>query len=260
MSLRKFILYLCISFSLMSPCALWAAHPLITDDAGTQGQGKFQLEINGQYDADRETEARVSVKSIGGKLGITLSYGALDRVDLVVGLPYQWSKAKENGTTVYNENGIGDVSFEFKWRFFEKDGLSLAIKPVFNFATGDEDKGLGTGKTGYQIFFIGSKEVGPWSFHLNVGYIANENKMDEEKHLWHASAAATYDIAKNLKLVGNAGIETNPVKGADKDPAFVLCGIIYSLSENLDIDCGVKYGLTKPETNWSFLAGLAFRF
>jgi hypothetical protein len=31
-------------------CASWAAHPLITDDAGTQGKGKFQLELNGQYD------------------------------------------------------------------------------------------------------------------------------------------------------------------------------------------------------------------
>jgi len=28
----------------------WAAHPLITDDTGTQGKGKFQLELNGQYD------------------------------------------------------------------------------------------------------------------------------------------------------------------------------------------------------------------
>jgi hypothetical protein len=30
----------------------WAAHPLITDDTGTQGKGKFQLELNGQYDWD----------------------------------------------------------------------------------------------------------------------------------------------------------------------------------------------------------------
>lgn len=27
----------------------FAAHPLITDDTGTQGQGKFQLEVNGEW-------------------------------------------------------------------------------------------------------------------------------------------------------------------------------------------------------------------
>jgi len=32
----------------------WAAHPLITDDTGTQGKGNFQLEFNGQYDRDKE--------------------------------------------------------------------------------------------------------------------------------------------------------------------------------------------------------------
>jgi hypothetical protein len=34
--------------------AAFAAHPLITDDTGTQGKGKFQLEVNSEFDHEDE--------------------------------------------------------------------------------------------------------------------------------------------------------------------------------------------------------------
>ena len=52
---------------LLIACPSWAAHPLITDDTGTQGKGKFQLELNGQYDWDKEKSEDVSVKTTGGQ-------------------------------------------------------------------------------------------------------------------------------------------------------------------------------------------------
>ena len=245
---------------LFVPVAAWAAHPLITDDAGTQGKGKFQLEVNGQYDSDKETVGGVSVKSTGGQAGSTLSYGVIDNADLVLNVPYVWGKVKEDGVSTYDEKGLSDVSFEVKWRFFEKDGLSVALKPGISFPTGNDEKGLGTGKTGYHMFLIGSKEAAPWAFHANLGYIRNENKADEQKNLWHASLATTYEVAKDLKLVGNIGIERNADKAADNDPAFLIVGAIYSLAENFDIDAGVKYGLSSSETDLSLMAGMAFRF
>jgi hypothetical protein len=238
----------------------WGAHPLITDDAGTQGKGKFQVEVSGQYDSDKETLNGVSVKSTGSQVATTLSFGFIENADIVLSLPYQWGKVKEDGVMVYDERGISDTTVEVKWRFFEKDGLSLALKPGLRIPTGNDEKGLGAGRTGYHAFIIGSKEAEPWAFHVNVGYIGNENKADEEKNIWHASLATTYEVIKNLKVVGNVGIERNPDKNADKDPAFLIGGVIYSISESLDIDVGVKYGLTAAETDWSLMAGMAFRF
>jgi hypothetical protein len=238
----------------------WGAHPLITDDTGTQGKGKFQIEVSGQYDSDKETVDGVSLESTGSQFATTLSYGIIENADLVLSLPYQWGKGKEDGVTVYDERGISDTTFEVKWRFYEKDGLSLALKPGVSIPTGDDENGLGNGKTGYHAFLIGSKDAAPWAFHANIGYIGNENKVDEEKNIWHASLAATCEIAKDLKVVGNIGIERNPDKTADKDPAFLIGGVIYSVSESFDIDFGVKYGLTASETDWSIMAGAAFRF
>lgn len=238
----------------------WAAHPLITDDAGTQGKGKFQIEVNGQYDTDKEIQNGVSTETTGGQAATTVSYGFIENADLVLSLPYQWSKVKEDAVTASDENGVSDATVEVKWRFFEKDGLSLALKPGVRIPTGDDEEGLGAGKTGYHVFFIGSKEAGPWAFHLNLGHIGNENRVGEEKNIWHASLAATYEVIKDLTLVGNIGIERNPDNTARNDPAFLVGGAVYSLSESFDVDFGVKYGLTASETDWAFMAGTAFRF
>jgi hypothetical protein len=241
-------------------CPSWATHPLITDDTGTQGQGKFQLELNGQYDLDKGDSEYGSVKTTGGQAAATLSYGLAENVDLVLSLPYLWGKAEVNEITLYDEKGIGDSVLETKWRLFEKDGFSLALKPGISIPTGNDEKGLGAGLLGGHIFLIGSKELGSWAFHANVGYRRNENKADERKDICHASVAATWEVVKNIKLAANIGIERNPDDEDNNDPAFLSGGIIYSINENLDVDLGVKCGLSSSETDISALAGVTFRF
>ena len=183
---------------------VFAAHPLITDDAGTQGKGKSQLEVNGQYDTDKETTGGISVKSAGGEAAVLLSYGIAENADLVFSLPYIWGTVTENGVNAYDE------------------------------------KGMGTGKTVYHVFIVGSKEAAPWGFHANLGYIRNENKAGENTDIWHASLATTCEAAKDVKVVGNIGMEKNPDTASDNDPAFLVAGVIYSLSESFDVDFGVK--------------------
>jgi hypothetical protein len=246
--------------ALFIACPSWATHPLITDDTGTQGKGKFQLELNGQYDWDKDDSEDMSVKTTGGQAAAMLSYGIAENVDLVLSLPYLWGKAEVNETTLYDEHGIGDAVLETKWRLFEKNGFSMALKPGISIPTGNDEKGLGAGQLGGHLFLIGSKELGPCAFHANLGYIRNENKVDERKDIWHASLAATWEVIKNLKLVTNVGIERNPDDDANNDPAFLIGGVIYSINEKVDVDLGVKGGLSKSETDLSLLAGVTLRF
>jgi len=240
---------------LLMPAVSRAAHPLITDDTGTQGMGHFQLEVNGQYDCNNEN----GINSTGGQTDATLTYGIADTIDLAVGIPYQWIN-ESSGLTNSSENGFSDMVVDVKWRFFENNGFSLALKPGVSLPTGDDQKGLGTGDVGYHMYLIGTKEAAPWAFHMNLGYIYNDNKLDEEKDLWHISFATTYEIIKDLKIVADIGADKNVDKDADNDPAFVIGGLIYTLTDDFDIDCGVKYGLTSSETDLSWLAGMTFRF
>ena len=270
--LRFKIFLLSMLFTICCPLLTvsYAAHPLITDDTGTQGKGKFQLEVNSEFSYEKEQQYSAdedkweTKKETGGELATILSYGIIDNLDVVLGFPYQWKKTRIDGvvTTDPTEqgDGISDLSLEAKWRFYEADGLSFAVKPGLTLPTGDDEKGLGSGKAAYHLFFITTKEIKPWAFHLNLGYNRNENKIDERRDIWHASLASTVEVIKDIKLVANIGAERNPDKSSNTHPAFIIGGLIYSISENFDIDFGIKGGLNKPETDYSVLAGITWRF
>lgn len=241
--------------------SVFAGHPLVTDDTGTQGKGKGQVEVGLSYFYDKDkVDELTTLKSDGGDVGVGVTIGLIDTLDVVVGLPYAWYSLEDNGVRIGRENGISDITFDVKWRFFEKDGWSLALKPGVSLPTGDEDKGLGAGRAGYRFFMVGTKEIEPVAIHANLGYIRNENNADEHTDLWHASIAAEVEVIKDLKLMANVGIERNPDPASDNHPAFALGGISYDVSEKITLDAGVKYGLTATETDWTALAGLTFRF
>jgi len=234
---------------------VFAAHPLITDDTGTQGKGKYQFELNGEQSRDRNN----GVKTMETALGVSLTYGWTDDLDLVIGVP--WVKAEEDdGVLKITESGLSDLSLAAKWRFMEKDGFSFALKPGITLPTGDEKKGLGTGKATYSLFFITTKELKPLLFHVNLGYVRNENKNYDEVNIWHGSLATEYLVTEKMRVVANVGTEKNPDDTTDKNPAFILGGLVYAVTDSFDIDCGVKSGLNNAEPDSTVLAGITARF
>ncbi len=237
-----------------------AAHPLITDDAGTMGKSNLQIEFNYEYGYDKEREQGVTIKEKGSEFATALTYGMTDDVDIVLNVPYQWIMTKEDEDVVQREDGLSDTSIEVKWRFYERDGLSLALKPGMTLPTGDYKDGLGQGRATYSVYFITTKEIETLAFHINLGYIRNENKVGERRDIWHASLAGEIEVTDALMAVANIGIERNPDRSSNTHPAFILGGLIYSITDNVDIDIGVKGGLNNPETDLSILAGLAVRF
>lgn len=234
--------FLLLSFSVVGNS--YAAHPLISDDAGTTGTGKFNLEMNAEYandNGDSETQ-----------LAATLSAGIRENIDLVVSVPYLFTRIDEGSETL-KEDGFSDISMEVKWRFYEKEGLSFAIKPGIIFPTGEEDKGLGDGKAAYSLHFLTTKELDPVTLHLDLGYI---KKRKELRDVWHYSLAAEYGLSKPLTLVANIGGETNPDRESNVHPLFLLGGIIYKINESFGIDFGLKTGLNKAEADYTVLAGI----
>jgi len=238
-----------------------AAIPLITDDTETQGKGKFQVEFLDEYSNDKkqvaENEPRVESQQNG--VGATITYGIIDTVDIVFALQYQFKKI-DQGNDKQCENGFADSAVEAKWRFFEKDGFSLAAKPGITLPTGNENKGFGAGRSTYYLYMIGSKESGAWTFHSNIAYIRNDNKNNERNDIWHASLASTFEVVKGLKLVGDIGIKSNTYRSSTTAPTYIIGGFIYSFIENFDIGVGVKGGLTKPETDIAIRGGVTWRF
>ena len=255
------ILLVLLSMFLSLP--LHAAHPLITDDTGTQGTGRFEFEISSEFSDDEEG----AIDETGGEVAASLSYGVAENIDVILGLPYVWYRVRENGMSVAEEDGVSDLSLEIKWRFFDYEdrGLSVALKPAVTFSTGDEEKGLGNGKVSGGGALLVSKEGVLGKLHLNLGYTRNEYGLDEDdmflrNDIWHASFAGEINVTADMVGVCNVGMETNPEKGSGSHPAFILGGLIYSVTNDFDIDAGVKWGLNDAETDIAWLTGLTMRF
>jgi len=242
---------------------VYAAHPLITDDTGTQGSGRFQLELNAELGDDEEG----AFSENGAEVAAVLSCGIADNVDVVLGFPWMHYEIEEGDVTLADEDGIGDLSLEVKWRFFEYEdrGLSIALKPGVTFPTGDDERGLGNGKLSGGGALLVSKEGVLGKLHLNLGYMrhaygAGEDDLLLHNDIWHASFAGEINVTADITAVGNIGVETNPEKNAEDDPAFLIGGLIYSVTDDFDLDAGVKWGLNDAETDTAFLAGIAARF
>jgi hypothetical protein len=239
----------------------YAGHPLITDDALTQGKGRGQIEIGSQYAIEKQTsDNNVGTKTKTGQVTTTLTYGLVDSLDFIVGVPYQWGRFYVDNQFESHTEGVGDIALDFKWRFFEKDGWSLALKPGITLPSGSSENEIGTGKTTYHLYGIVTKEIEPWAFHLNLGYIRNENKIAQEKHIWHASMAAEFEVVKSVKIVSDVIIERNFTNGAETPLAYALGGLVYEITDKLSIDGGLKFGVTKPSADVTYLVGVTYKF
>jgi len=247
--------FVAIALVLVLSGGAFAAIPLITDDTGTQGKGNFQLELFGEYGHDREEIVTTKTSDIS----LTLTYGIIDTVDIVLGIPYQAWSSEDSGSKEEGD-GIGDLSLEAKWRVYEKEGLSLALKPGFTIPTGNEEKGLGAGRPTYHLLVLATKQMKPWQFDMNIGYLYNENTAGERKNIWSASVDAQVEVVEHLKVALDVGVATNPDSSSNTPPAYILGGLIWSARENLDIGLGIKGGLTKPETDISVRGGITWRF
>jgi hypothetical protein len=224
-----------------------AGHPLVTDDTGTQGQRNHQIEVNTD---------RLRFENIYSSVGsFAYTYGLRETLDVFIDMPYTFTAPR----------GANDVVLGAKWRFWGQNQVSLALKPEILLPTGDENEDLGNGRTGYTVATLATYEAAPWAFHANVGiainrYLLSEVADSNHRITWHTSAAVAYAVNDRWQLVGETGIERNPDKESTRHPAFMLAGLIYSPSPQLDLDLGVKVGLGAERGARQLGAGLTFSF
>jgi len=251
---------LLLAGALTVPSPSFAARPLKTDDAGTVGKGKVQVELGVESSSWKNTEDDIKIKEMEMEASCVFTYGLMDTVDLVAGFSYVWGKVEEDGETVFDANRLSNVSLEAKWRFFEKNGFGLALKPDITLPTGNHKKGFGTGRVTYGLTFVASKEIEPFAFHFNAGYTRNENRVEERKDIWSASVAATYEAMKGLNMVVNIGFERNADPTAQTTPAFALVGLYYAVNDYITLDAGFKFGLNRAEMDHAVIAGITIAF
>jgi hypothetical protein len=242
------------AFALLTAPA-WAAHPLITDDTGTQGAGGNQAE----FTFDRAESGKSPTKAHENAFAFTYTRGLSDSLDFFIGgvrLDMQ-DPSSNDGARV---KGEGDSALGLKWRYAEKDGLSLGLKLTASIGTGDDTRGLGAGRSTQSLLHVTQWETKAGDFLVNLGISNNGKTADERRTLWNASAAWLVPVREDLTFALDIGASQQASKDNSKHPAYALIGLIWSVTEKIDLDVGYKHGLNDQESDSQLGVGLTVRW
>jgi hypothetical protein len=229
-----------------------AGHPLITDDAYTQGKNHFEFEFGAQYAYFKDEESKEESYLI--PLPPAAAWGAAQRLDIVLAPSYLYSRSKQPHSAVRHN---ADILLEAKWQLLNlRDSFFAALKPGLSAPLSGGYQGSLLSNVTYSAYIILSYAAARWDLHLNSGYLAfGDNSY--YANIWHNSLAAEYNFYGPFKLVGNIGFDLQ--REAPPAPYFALLGLCYSHGDTLDLDIGYKRVFNNNALEYAILAGVTFR-
>ena len=223
------------------PVAAFAGHPLITDSAQTVEPIKHEAETAVEYGKKSNLKETLIQE--------TMTVGILKNVDTFVAAPLKFISGDES------VSGMSDVSLGAKWNFKTIDKTALAIKPFLVLPVG----GLGEGGVGFGAIAVATQEL---DSHLSVdGNLTykHQSTRGDSYNEFDASLAGRYEVSKLMKAVGELAMNTTDV--TDSKAKIVLgFGAIYEAQKHLDVDLGVRFGLTSEAEDFRLLAGVTCKF
>ncbi len=235
----------------MPHASAWAAHPMLSEDPGTQGTGHAQLELG-----FAAAHGDPSFNGRGLLFSPQVSYGLAETVDLIVQGLWQ-SQSPAGAPTV---PGIGNSLVDIKWRFYESDGpLALAVRAGVDLPTGDDSTGIGGGQPGSHVLAVASWKFADFSVYANAGY-ARVRQSGTRPNIGFFSVAIATPESAPLRTFIEAATYSNTDPTNAQWPAIARTGFIYTVNTALDLDVGVQTRLNPSAMRVSWLAGATLRW
>lgn len=239
----------------MSGVAL-AGRPLAIDDADPVAPGQFEFEAGAAY------EHASDCKHWDVPFGLT--YGLVPSIEVGVGFGGQFeerTEVLEDSDTEHciREHGIGDLNMGGKWQFIESCPLGArhALAASVKFPTSDEDTGLGSGETDYDLTWIASRSIGEKAgVHLNLGYSWIGGPDDD---VLHYGVALDYQIVDAVQWVGEVFAEKELADGMDTVVQYNT-GFRWSPVESLTLDIAGGSKISGDAPDFTGTVGLTWAF
>jgi len=235
-----------------------------TQSPYTVDAGHFQVEMTlFGYSSYEDNSGGVTYKLKTWNIGpINLKVGLFDRLDLQLILEtYNHVYETEVGYFQSTRSGYGDTTLRFKFNCWGNDSgpTALALMPYARFATGRNGVGNGHFEGGVIVPFSAAL---PWDFYLGLTGSIALTRSDSEQN-YHKEYTGSISLSRKLfgDLEGYVecfnGVTTE--KGIGRATTFNL-GLIYWLSENVQLDAGVDLGMTTWADDWYAFVGTSWRF
>ncbi|MBI1952672.1 MAG: transporter [Candidatus Omnitrophica bacterium] len=232
--------------------AFVANRPLSTEDGYTLEEGTFALAAGAVY-TKQDTGDRQA--SLNLDIGVGLPMG----FELSVETPYTFL----DPVVEQDVDGPGDIILYPEWGFLPEGPLhpALSLAASVKSASGNEDKGLGTGERDYSLYLSGSKRLGKATLHGNLGYTwTGEPKGADKDNSISYSLAGEYALNRRWVLEAELIGQTNSDPAASDDLLEGLAGFICNLSPHLALDAGIGIGFTDASPDLRATAGLTWSF
>lgn len=160
--LRRFALSACFLFLCAGETLAQGGPPMITDDPGTPGNGRWENNLAIAFE-HRPNEWLLDAP------GIDLNYGWGDHIQLTLQSSLAILKRSDHSAIA----GMGGTEAAVKWRFLdeEKSGVDMSMFPriLFNVAQSFVRRGLSEAGTRFQIPFQVEKKFGWLDLDLEFG-------------------------------------------------------------------------------------------
>ena len=226
------------------------AHPLLTEDANTQGAGRFELEIG-----------TASVREDNGRafeLNPQLAYGILDNLDAIV-RPSWFALSGDAIGESGRRRGFGDTVLDLKWRFATIEPTSFAIRAGLDLPTAAN--GIpGFDGTGWHALLIATSDLSALTLTGDVGYLHTPRQPGLRRDIYRVSAAAIYEVHERVQLLINAEMRSSLDADRGTWPAALLVGAIVTVTPWLDLDAGWQRRLNNAGPRQVFYAGATIRW
>jgi hypothetical protein len=224
--------------------------PLITDDPGTPGPGKWEIQFS--FAHERSQNERVYEAPL-----LDINYGVGERIQLKYEVAYLTVDDDKAGA----HSGLGNSLAGFKYRFLDEDreGLSMSFYPQveFNNPTKSARRGLVDSGTNVLLPVEVARRFGPFEVAAEVGYQFTQHQDDQ----WIYGVAAAYPLSEKLELLG----EIHGLSDQDFGRNDLLCnvGTRWEFAEGLTLLLSVGRSLRDVDDDSPQLtvyAGIQFNF
>ncbi|HEX4631485.1 MAG TPA: hypothetical protein VH188_11035 [Chthoniobacterales bacterium] len=164
--------------------------PMITDDPGTPGNGKFEINLALAFE-HRPGETMVDSPAID------INYGVGDRIQLTLQGGPVLLKRNDHGVI----GGLGGTEAAVKWRFIDdqETGVTMSMFPrvLFNISRSAARRGLAEDGTRFQIPFQFAKAFSGFDLDLEWGPLVSTVGPSE----WLYGIVLGKDVSKTTTLM-----------------------------------------------------------
>jgi hypothetical protein len=220
-----------------------AAHPLQTEDTGTQGPGNVEIENGLSWTRANGSTVFVYQPQV--------SYGLTDATDLIVQPSWVHGPAA---------HGVGDTNLDAKVRFYGEAPWSAGIRAGARLATNQNGLGLRHGDAAAHAVLIATYDAAPVTVHANFGINVNPVSNGGRRVDRRVSAAIMWAATERLTWTVDAGTSSDPDPGRTAWPSTLLGGAIYTIRPGLDVDIGYQASSSAHPSFRQWLMGLTYRF